>query len=32
VRTPNALPILCTPPASGAAWDVSPVALPPLPA
>ena len=31
VRTPNALPILCTPPASGAVWDVSPVALPPLP-
>ena len=32
VRTPNALPILCTPPATGSAWDVSPVALPPLPA
>lgn len=32
VRTPNALPILCTPPAGGGAWDVSPVALPPLPA
>lgn len=31
VRTPNALPILCTPPAAGAVWDVSPVALPPLP-
>ncbi len=28
VRTPNALPILCTPPASGAVWDVSPVELP----
>ncbi|WP_137126377.1 histidine phosphatase family protein [Roseomonas sp. HF4] len=32
VRTPNALPTLCTPPAGGGAWDVSPVALPPLPA
>ncbi len=32
VRTPNALPILCTPPASGAVWDVSPVSLPHLPA
>ena len=32
VRTPNALPILCTPPASGGVWDVSPVALPHLPA
>jgi probable phosphoglycerate mutase len=31
VRTPNALPILCTPPAAGTVWDVSPVALPPLP-
>lgn len=28
VRTPNALPILCSPPASGAVWDVSPVELP----
>ncbi len=28
VRTPNALPILCTPPASGAVWEVSPVELP----
>lgn len=32
VRTPNALPILCTPPASGRMWDVSPVTLPHLPA
>jgi broad specificity phosphatase PhoE len=32
VRTPNALPILCTPPSVGGVWDVSPVALPPLPA
>lgn len=32
VRTPNALPILCTPPAGDGVWDVSPVALPPLPA
>jgi broad specificity phosphatase PhoE len=32
VRTPNALPILCTPPASGRVWDVSPVTLPHLPA
>ncbi len=32
VRTPNALPILCTPPAAGRAWDVSPVSLPHLPA
>lgn len=32
VRTPNALPILCSPPASGRMWDVSPVTLPHLPA
>jgi probable phosphoglycerate mutase len=30
VRTPNALPIRCTPPAAGAVWDLSPLALPPL--
>ena len=30
VRTPNALPIWCAPPASGAVWDVTPVALPHL--
>ncbi|MBW6398513.1 histidine phosphatase family protein [Roseomonas sp. HJA6] len=28
VRTPNALPILCAPPARGAVWEVSPVELP----
>ena len=32
VRTPNALPTLCSPPASGAVWDISPVTLPHLPA
>lgn len=32
VRTPNALPIVCTPPASGRVWEVSPVSLPHLPA
>lgn len=32
VRTPNALPILCTPPASGRVWNVEPVTLPHLPA
>lgn len=32
VRTPNALPTLCTPPTSGAVWEVNPVVLPPLPA
>ncbi|MBR0682020.1 histidine phosphatase family protein [Roseomonas eburnea] len=32
VRTPNALPILCTPPASGTAWEITPAALPHLPA
>lgn len=30
VRTPNALPIWCAPPASGPVWEISPVALPPL--
>jgi len=30
VRTPNALPIRCTPPAAGTVWDLSPLALPPL--
>lgn len=28
VRTPNALPIWCAPPASGAVWEITPVALP----
>jgi probable phosphoglycerate mutase len=32
VRTPNALPIWCAPPASGRAWEVTPAALPHLPA
>ena len=32
VRTPNALPILCAPPASGRVWEVTPAALPHLPA
>jgi probable phosphoglycerate mutase len=33
VRTPNALPILCAPPAAGeAAWSVTPAALAPEPA
>ena len=30
VRTPNALPILCTPPVSGAVWGVTPAELPHL--
>ena len=30
VRTPNALPIWCTPPAEGVVWDILPVELPPL--
>jgi broad specificity phosphatase PhoE len=32
VRTPNALPIWCAPPAGGLVWDVTPAALPHLPA
>jgi probable phosphoglycerate mutase len=32
VRTPNALPIWCAPPASGRVWEVTPAALPHLPA
>jgi probable phosphoglycerate mutase len=32
VRTPNALPIWCAPPASGLVWEVTPAALPHLPA
>jgi probable phosphoglycerate mutase len=32
VRTPNALPILCTPPAAGHVWELRPVPLPRLPA
>ena len=32
VRTPNALPTFCTPPASGRVWEISPVTLPRLPA
>ena len=30
VRTPNALPIWCAPPAAGDVWAISPVELPPL--
>jgi len=30
VRTPNALPIWCAPPAAGDVWEISPVELPPL--
>ena len=30
VRTPNALPIWCAPPASGPVWEISPVELPAL--
>jgi probable phosphoglycerate mutase len=32
VRTPNALPIWCAPPAAGRVWAVTPAALPHLPA
>ncbi|HYF06839.1 MAG TPA: histidine phosphatase family protein, partial [Acetobacteraceae bacterium] len=32
VRTPNALPIWCAPPAEGPVWAITPVELPPLPA
>jgi probable phosphoglycerate mutase len=32
VRTPNALPTLCEPPASGRVWEIAPVTLPHLPA
>ena len=32
VRTPNALPTFCAPPAGGAVWEISPVTLPALPA
>jgi probable phosphoglycerate mutase len=32
VRTPNALPTLCEPPASGRVWRIDPVTLPHLPA
>jgi probable phosphoglycerate mutase len=32
VRTPNALPIWCAPPATGRVWEVTPAALPHLPA
>lgn len=32
VRTPNALPIWCAPPAGGRVWEVTPAALPHLPA
>ncbi len=32
VRTPNALPIWCAPPAAGRVWDVTPSELPHLPA
>lgn len=32
VRTPNALPTFCAPPAGGAVWEISPVTLPHLPA
>ena len=31
VRTPNALPIWCAPPAAGRVWGVTPAALPHLP-
>lgn len=30
VRTPNALPTWCAPPASGDVWDIQPIELPPL--
>lgn len=32
VRTPNALPIHCAPPESGRVWEITPAALPHLPA
>jgi probable phosphoglycerate mutase len=32
VRTPNALPIWCAPPAAGRVWEITPAALPHLPA
>jgi probable phosphoglycerate mutase len=32
VRTPNALPTWCAPPASGRVWEITPAALPHLPA
>jgi probable phosphoglycerate mutase len=31
VRTPNALPIWCAPPAAGRVWEITPAALPHLP-
>ncbi|MBW8270307.1 histidine phosphatase family protein [Caldovatus aquaticus] len=32
VRTPNALPLRCAPPAEGTVWEITPADLPPFPA